>query len=120
MQRLFLTSVALCGMTAGATAAVPVNAESASIAWAAAPPVFSFEGGQRYFYSTGKTSKDLYNHEGSSLLSRLTYDDLDAYSIDVFFNAIHNPTGIFVKGLVRAGWITEGSLVDEDFSNGSL
>ncbi|OBP84735.1 hypothetical protein BAE40_29735 [Mesorhizobium loti] len=77
-----------------------------SIAWAAAPPVFSFEGGQRYFYSTGKTSKDLYNHEGTSLLSRLTYDDLDAYSIEVFFNAIHNPTGIFVKGLVGAGWIT--------------
>ncbi|WP_192245630.1 omptin family outer membrane protease [Mesorhizobium silamurunense] len=117
MRRLFLTYAALCGLTAGATAAnVPVIADPALVAGAAAP-VFSFEGGLRYWYSTGEASKDLYNRSGTRLVSRLTYDRLDAHSGEVFFNATHNPTGIFVKGLLSAGGITEGSLVDEDWPN---
>ncbi|RWQ69204.1 MAG: omptin family outer membrane protease [Mesorhizobium sp.] len=111
----FFTNGALCGLTAGATAAnVPVIADPAIVAGAAAP-VFSFESGQRYWYSTGEASKDLYDASGTRLLSRLTYDHLDAHSGEVFFNATHNPTGIFVKGLLGAGGVTEGSLVDEDF-----
>ncbi|GLS37822.1 hypothetical protein GCM10010869_34160 [Mesorhizobium tianshanense] len=107
MRRLFLTCVALCGLTASATAAnVPVIAD---------PALVSFEGGLRYWYSTGEASKDLYDSSGTLLLSRLTYDRLDAHSGEVFFNATHNPTGIFVKGLLGAGGITEGSLVDEDW-----
>jgi outer membrane protease len=78
-------------------------------------PIFSFESGLRYWYSTGTSSKDLYNGDGSLIFSRLTYDELDAHSGEIFFNATHNPTGIFVKGLLGAGSINKGSLVDEDF-----
>lgn len=89
----------LAGAAAPRSSEPPSNAgdcESASVAGSAAS-VFSFEGGLRYWPSTGKASKELYNHKGTSLVSRLTYDDLDAHSSEVFFNAIHNPTGIFVK-----------------------
>ncbi|MCV3211464.1 omptin family outer membrane protease [Mesorhizobium sp. YC-39] len=107
MRQLFLTYVALCGLTATATAA--------DVLAIADPALVSFEGGLRYWYSTGEASKDLYDSSGTLRVSRLTYDRLDAHSGEVFFNATHNPTGIFVKGLLGAGGIAEGSLVDEDF-----
>ncbi|WP_404926260.1 omptin family outer membrane protease [Mesorhizobium sp. ORM16] len=53
------------------------------------------------------------------LLSRLTYDHLDVHSSEVFVKATHNPTGIFVKGLLGAGGVSEGTLIDEDFPLGS-
>lgn len=115
MKRWLWVSVAVCSLTASATAAdVSVIDEPAPVVEEAVP-TFSFEAGLRYWYSTGEASKDLYDTSGASLVSRLTYEDLDAHSGEVFFNATHNPTGIFVKGLLGGGGITQGSLIDEDF-----
>ncbi|WP_206530575.1 hypothetical protein, partial [Mesorhizobium sp. M7A.F.Ca.CA.002.09.1.1] len=48
--------------------------------------------------STGNASKELYNHKGTSLVSRLTYDDLDAHSSP-------QSDWHFRKGLLGAGGI---------------
>ncbi|MDX8535266.1 omptin family outer membrane protease [Mesorhizobium sp. VK25A] len=120
MRRVVLTCVVLCGLSAGAAAADgPVFADPAVRA-DAVTPVFSFEGGLRYWYSSGEASKELYNADVAGMVSRLTYNDLGALSGEVFLNATHNPTGIFVKGFLSAGGIPKGSLTDEDFVNPSL
>ncbi|RUU14354.1 hypothetical protein EOD23_01270 [Mesorhizobium sp. USDA-HM6] len=115
MRRVLLTYIAFGCLSAGAAAAdAPVVAEPAAVAGAVSP-IFSFEGGLRFWYSSGEASKDLYNVNGAVLVSRLTYNDLDARSGEVFFNATNNPTGIFIKGFLGAGGIAQGSLTDEDF-----
>ncbi|BCM17748.1 omptin family outer membrane protease [Mesorhizobium sp. J8] len=115
MRRVVLTYIAFCCLSVGAAAAdAPAVTEPAAVAGAQSP-VFSFEGGLRYWYSSGKASKDLYGTHGAVLVSRLTYNDLDARSGEVFFNATHNPTNIFIKGFLGAGGIAQGSLTDEDF-----
>ncbi|MDX8527985.1 omptin family outer membrane protease [Mesorhizobium sp. MSK_1335] len=115
MRRVLLTYVALCDLSAGAAAAdTPVVAEPAAVA-SAVSPVFSLEGGLRYWYSSGEASKELYNTNGAVMVSRLTYNDLGALSGEIFLNATHNPTGIFVKGFLSAAGIAQGSLTDEDF-----
>ncbi|RWE34639.1 MAG: omptin family outer membrane protease [Mesorhizobium sp.] len=120
MRRVALTCVMLCDLSAGAAAAdIPVVADPAAVA-SAVPPVFSFEGGLRYWYSSGEASKELYNGNGAVMVSRLTYNDLGALSGEVFLNATHNPTGIFVKGFLSAAGIAQGSLTDEDFVHPSL
>src|SRR5262245_1021456 len=73
-----------------------------------------WEVGARYWYSTGKSSMDLFDTSGSLLSSRLTYDDLTAHSGELFFRGQHN-SGLFVKGYIGGGRITGGSLTDEDF-----
>ncbi|MGH6684612.1 MAG: outer membrane protein, partial [Pseudolabrys sp.] len=50
----------------------------------------------------------------SSINSRLTYQDLHAWSGESFARADHI-SGFFVKGFLGAGGITSGTLVDEDF-----
>ncbi|WP_146767988.1 hypothetical protein [Mesorhizobium atlanticum] len=116
MRRVVLTCVVLCGLSAGAAAADgPVVAEAA-VRGDAVAPVFSFEGGLRYWYSSGEASKDLYDSRGTVMVSRLTYNDVVASSGEVFFDATHNPTGIFIKGFLGAGGIPKGSLNDEDFA----
>ncbi|MDK1494263.1 hypothetical protein QN219_30330 [Sinorhizobium sp. 7-81] len=115
MRRVLLTYVVLCGLPAGAAAADATVAGDPAALAGAASPVFSFEGGLRYWYSSGEASKDLYGTGGTVMVSRLTYNDLDARSGEFFFNATHNPTGIFIKGFIGAGGIAQGSLTDEDF-----
>jgi hypothetical protein len=78
-----------------------------------------FEIGARYWYSAGQTDFDLYDSTGGILVSRLTYDGLDAHSGEIFFLAQH-ATGVFVKGYGGLGFIPGGSLNDEDFRRLSL
>lgn len=73
-----------------------------------------FEIGGRYWYSTGQTDFNLYDSTGAILVSRLTYDGLDAHSGEIFFNSQHE-SGLFVKGYAGLGIIPGGSLNDEDF-----
>ena len=60
---------------------------------------YSFEIGARYWYSTGKLSKDLFDDPRSSELlnSRLTYDGLTAHAFEAF-GRINLPSGLFIKG----------------------
>ena len=90
---------------------------SATLASEPAPPLsrpWIWEVGGRYWYSTGKSSLDLFDTTGALLVSRLTYDGLTAHSGELFFRGQHN-SGFFVKGYVGGGSITGGALTDEDF-----
>jgi len=78
---------------------------------------WSLEIGGRYWYSDGRSQKNLFGPEGtvfsSTLFSRLTYDDLTAHSGEGFFRFDYNR--LFVKGYIGAGNIFGGTLTDEDF-----
>jgi hypothetical protein len=79
-------------------------------------PAYSFEVGARYWYSTGKLAKDLFDDPRSSdqLNSRLTYDGLTAHSFEAF-GRLNLPSGLFLKGFAGVSGIDKGTLNDEDF-----
>lgn len=74
----------------------------------------AWEVGLRFWYSSGRTSKDLFDTTGALLISRLTYSGLDALSGETFARWNHT-SGVFVKGYLGIGAITKGNLQDEDF-----
>jgi opacity protein-like surface antigen len=99
----------------------------APTAYEVAPPVaaivqpvavspYSFEIGARYWYSTGKLAKDLFDDPRSSdlLNSRLTYDGLIANSFEAF-GRVNLPSGLFIKGYAGVSGLSSGKLNDEDF-----
>jgi hypothetical protein len=74
-----------------------------------------FELGARYWYSSGKYSKDLFNQDPSAgLVSRLTYSGL-TNNAGEFFGSVKQVNGYFLKWIVGAGNTFGGELVDEDF-----
>jgi opacity protein-like surface antigen len=73
-----------------------------------------WEVGTRVWYSTGSITKDLYDTSGTLAISRLTYDDLTAYSAEGFFRGDHW-SGLFLKGYIGGGSVIGGRLNDEDF-----
>ena len=80
-------------------------------------PVSAVDGefGARYWFSIGKTAKNLYDIPGTALVSRLTYDGLRGHSVEDFGRADHT-SGIDVKGYLGGGILTKGDLNDEDFA----
>jgi len=88
----------------------------------AAPPVvtiaheLSIEVGGRFWYSTGRFQKDLFNDPrfGNNMVSRLTYDGLSGRSYELFARVDH-ASGFFLKGYAGLGSIFTGTLTDEDF-----
>lgn len=79
--------------------------------------------GVRYWYSEGETA---WNHNPSladpelgNPGSILTYRDMNAQTMEVFFRADHR-SGVFVKGFVGAGGVLGGSLDDEDYEAGQI
>jgi len=80
--------------------------------------LFESEFGLRYWYSTGTTSKNLFDFDGSTMLSRLTYSDLTAGTAEGFFRFDDRGSGFFAKAFVGAGGIGSGNLKDEDFPPG--
>ncbi len=75
--------------------------------------------GTRLFISTGidGAPQPLLYNAGMPLISRLTFSNLNAISQDVFARADH-VSGLFAKGYLGAGSITNGQLNDEDFPAG--
>jgi len=93
--------------------------DSANMAFASAPRLASgwaFEPGARYWYSSGRFQKDLPsgNTSSTSLISRLTYDDLTANSGELFAR-LDTPWNIFLKGNIGLGRISGGKMNDEDW-----
>lgn len=80
------------------------------------PPVSAVEGefGARYWFSVGKTAKDLYNIADNSLVSRLTYDGLHGHTFEGFGRLDHT-SGLYLKGYLGGGIVPRGELNDEDF-----
>jgi hypothetical protein len=95
-----------------------VSQEAVSVAAVVAQPVsaYSFEVGARYWYSTGKFSKDLFDDPRSSdqLNSRLTYDGLTAHAFEAF-GRVDLPSGLFLKGYAGVAGLGKGTLNDGDF-----
>ncbi len=80
--------------------------------------MFETEFGLRYWYSTGTIAKNLFDFDGATRVSRLTYTDLNAGTIEGFVRFDDRSTGIFAKAFVGAGGIGSGNLKDEDFPPG--
>jgi hypothetical protein len=92
---------------------------------AVAPPVaqprdFTFEFGTRYWYSSGRLAKDLFDDPRSSvnLNSRLTYSGLTTGSYEGF-GRINTAFGSYFRGYAGfSGGLNKGTLNDEDFPPG--
>jgi hypothetical protein len=80
---------------------------------------FTFELGTRYWYSTGRLAKDLYDDPRSSqnLNSRLTYSGLTGGTFEGFGRA-DTSFGSFIRGFAGFSRLSRGSLNDEDFPPG--
>lgn len=74
------------------------------------------ETGARFWLGTGSLGapNPLLNASPSALLSRLRFSDLTAATGETFARVDH-ASGIFAKGYLGAGGITNGQLNDEDF-----
>jgi opacity protein-like surface antigen len=95
----------------------PLYKAPPALAWA---PGWEFEGGGRYWYSSGSFQKDLSSGTtpatANVLNSRLTYDS--TANSGEFFGRIDSPWKLFVKGFVGGGRISGGQLNDEDWNLG--
>jgi opacity protein-like surface antigen len=80
--------------------------------------IYEWEFGLRTWYSTGTMSKNLFDFDGTTMLSRLTYTGLNAATAEGFARFDDRSTGIFAKAFVGAGGIGAGNLKDEDFPPG--
>jgi outer membrane protease len=72
-----------------------------------------FEVGARYWYSSGKEQKTLYDGTGAVRLSRLTWTGETGNSAEGYFNI--KDASVFVKGYFGVGILGGGNLQDEDF-----
>jgi hypothetical protein len=85
---------------------------------ASTPGLFNgwmIEVGSRYFGSTGRMQKDLYDpFQTSRLNSRLIYADQTGHAAETFFRFDHK-SGFFAKGNFGLGHLVDGKLNDEDF-----
>jgi hypothetical protein len=72
-----------------------------------------FEVGTRYWYSSGKSRKTLYDSTGALQVSRLTWTGETGNSAEGYFN-IKN-AGVFVNSYFGVGMLGSGKLQDEDF-----
>ena len=104
------------------------NGASVGDPWSKPPAIFArampepsnweFDVGTRLWLSSGTVGApnpllDI-TPPPSLMNSRLTYENVDAWSGETFARIDHK-TGFFVKGFLGGGGITRGTLVDEDF-----
>lgn len=87
------------------------------------PSMWDVEFGTRFWFGSGTDGapNPLLNSPPvpDLLASRLIFDDLDGYTGEVYARVDHR-SGLFVKGFVGAGSITNGWLYDEDFPAGPV
>jgi hypothetical protein len=85
------------------------------------PENITFEAGARYWFSTGRLTKELYDdpRRSPALNSRLTYDGLTAGSFEGYgrFDLTY---GTFVKGTIGFAGLNNGTLQDEDLPPNTL
>ncbi|MEZ5828539.1 MAG: hypothetical protein R3D01_09285 [Hyphomicrobiales bacterium] len=82
-----------------------------------------WELGMRYWWSESSTRFDINSSKINPLLgnptSTLDYDGINANSLE-FVWSVRNESRTFAKGFVGGGWLTDGSLDDEDFFAGQI
>jgi hypothetical protein len=83
-------------------------------------PVYAFEGGLRYWFSSARNRYNYFaDPTPSTQVSRLTYGGLTGQSGEAFFrvDGLDGPfANVFLKGYVGGGKIASGKLYDEDFA----
>lgn len=104
------------------TGAIDADVTGGTARWPTLPPAqppspFAFEGGLRYWYSTGAMRFAFAN--GSPLYgsptSTLDWYALVAHTGEAFARFDHKPSGVFAKGIVGGGFLTDGRMDDRDF-----
>ena len=103
--------------------AAPTESAPAAMVPAAMAPAARGELGARYWLSTGET-KVSHNAQGSNPAfgnptSILTYENLDANSLEIFGRSLLGRNW-FLKGMLGVGTINAGSLDDEDYLRGQV
>ncbi|MDC7788236.1 hypothetical protein PQJ75_04400 [Rhodoplanes sp. TEM] len=102
-------------IAASPVAAADLGAPFAPLLRPTLAPAWSLEAGGRYWYSAGRNAYDYFaDGAGTTRISRLDYDGLDAHSGEAFFR-LDNAGGLFLKGYVGGGLPRGGTLYDEDF-----
>lgn len=81
------------------------------------PPQIQVEVGARAGMSVSQNRMNLYDGTGSILMSRLTYHNTQA-AIGEVFGRLDDNSGLFAKGFVGIGRLSNGTLQDEDFPPG--
>jgi hypothetical protein len=104
----------LLALTTPVMSAIPLGASGFSHRGLEAPRTFTAEVGARFWYGWGNTAKDLYDTTGTLLVSRLTYEDYNIYSGELF-TRFDFSNGWILKGYIGGGGLRGGSLIDEDF-----
>ena len=81
------------------------------------PSPFAFEGGARYWYSTGSNRFAFTNNifPYGNPTSTLDWDRMQGHSGEAFARVDHLPSGLFVKGLLGGGVLKGGDMDDLDF-----
>ncbi|MCL2716887.1 MAG: hypothetical protein FWD68_20615 [Alphaproteobacteria bacterium] len=91
------------------------NRDATSDAAPALPGGWTMEVGSRYFGSSGRMQKDLYDPGRTSQVnSRLIYGDQTGHAAETFFRFDHR-SGLFARGNFGLGNLVDGKLSDEDF-----
>ena len=115
-QAAYAIAVSLAATMSAAAADWPL--EPATYPLFSPRPIAQWESeiGGRYWYSVGRTEKNLFGFPGGPpiFLSRLTYTNLQAHSGEAF-GRLEHLSGFFIKGFGGGGAITGGNLQDEDF-----
>ena len=121
-MRIIIVAVLACAVQSATAAEIPIPVAPAPVFVAPDPypsrflqqGIF-FELGARYWYSSGKNSKDLFNQDPNlGLVSRLTWSNLTANAGE-FFGSVKSVNGYFLKWNVGGGNVFGGELIDEDF-----
>ena len=86
------------------------------------PPPFTFEVGTRYWYSIGQNRFAFANNTFpfGNPTSTLDWDRIQGHSGELFGRIDHQPTGLFLKGLVGGGVLKGGDMDDLDFLIGQI
>jgi hypothetical protein len=109
LKNFLLAGLAFAAITADAAKAADMSSGGTYVR-----PVWTWEVGARYWYSSGKNWYNYYADTSTALVvSRLTYEGLHAHSGESFFR-VDGPLGLFVKGYVGGGTVAAGKLYDED------
>jgi hypothetical protein len=95
-------------------APAPASASDWSFKGIDPPSSYAGEFGLRFTFGNGKTGKSLYDTDATTLVSRLTYNDLLVFGGEGFTRFDFN-NGWFLKGYAGGAGLFEGKLKDEDF-----
>src|SRR6516165_10662786 len=123
-MRIIVVAVLACAVQSATAAEIPISVAPARV-FVAPDPYPSrflqqglfFELGARYWFSSGKYSKDLTGVGALGAgqpVSRLAYTGLTDHAGE-FFGSVKQVNGYFLNWNVGAGKTVAGNLTDEDF-----